>query len=359
VTAPAPASVSLRGVVRRFEGRSVLAGVDLDAPAGRLLVLLGRSGAGKSTILRLVAGLDAPDAGRIEVGGVAVADPAMRVPAERRGVGMVFQSLELWPHMTVAENVAFGLPGRPRGRAALAHARVREVCGQVGLPEALQRRRPPTLSGGERQRAAIARALAPSPRVLLYDEPLANLDPERRADVRRLVRRLRAETDCTVIYVTHDAAEALEMGDAVAVLEAGRVVDGGPPEHVYAHPRSLASARALGAVSEVTARPGVGGFETPFGAFPPLAAEGPSAARGEGTARVGLLRPEQVSPSATGVPAEVVDAYPVAGGYAFAARLMPSGPVVLGRSDERLAAGAAVRLALAGRPAFVPEEGGS
>ena len=349
--------VSLRGVVRRFEGRPVLAGVDLDAADGRLLVLLGRSGAGKSTLLRLVAGLDAPDEGRIEVGGRVVADPVVRVPAERRGVGMVFQSLELWPHMTVAENVAFGLPGRPRGRAALAHARVREVCAQVGLPEALHRRRPPTLSGGERQRAAIARALAPSPRVLLYDEPLANLDPERRAEIRRLVRRLRAETACTVLYVTHDAAEALEMGDAVAVLEAGRVVDGGTPEQVYAHPRTLASARALGAVSEVPARAVAGGFETAFGAFPApgAAASHPPAA----SAQVAVLRPEQVGPATSGVAAEILDAHPVAGGYAFSARLAPSGALVVGRSGSRLATGATVRLALAGSPAFVPAERGS
>ncbi len=359
MTGETPVSVSLRGVVRRYEGRPVLAGVDLDAADGRLLVLLGRSGAGKSTLLRLVAGLDAPDAGRIEVGGVAVADPVVRVPAERRGIGMVFQSLELWPHMTVAENVAFGLPGRPRGRAALAHARVREICDQVGLSEALRRRRPPTLSGGERQRAAIARALAPSPRVLLYDEPLANLDPERRADVRRLVRRLRAETACTVIYVTHDAAEALEMGDEVAVLEEGRVVDGGAPEHVYAHPRTLASARALGTASEVPARVGAAGIETAFGAFRPAGRDGPCAPEPRGGGWVAVLRPEQVVPSATGAAAEVVDAHPVAGGYAFAARLAPAGPVVVGRSAARLVPGAAVRLALAGSPAFVPAEGAS
>ncbi len=355
MSAVVPPSVSLRGVVRRYEGRPVLAGVDLDAEEGRLLVLLGRSGAGKSTLLRLVAGLDAPDEGRIELGGVAVADPRVRVPAERRGVGMVFQTLELWPHMTVAENVAFGLPGRPRGRGALAHARVREVCDQVGLPEDLARRRPPTLSGGERQRVAIARALAPSPRVLLYDEPLANLDPERRGEIRRLVRRLRAETGGTVIYVTHDASEALEMGDAVAVLEAGRVVDRGPPEQVYAHPRTLASARALGAVSEVAAEPVAGGYATAFGAFP---APEPAFAAGGGR-RIGVLRPEQVSPSATGVAAEVVDSFPVAGGFAFAARLSPSGSVLAGRSGTRLAPGAQVRLALAGSPAFVPAEGGS
>src|SRR5204863_10071987 len=181
--------------------------------AGSLTVLLGESGAGKSTLLRLVAGLETPDAGTIALGDRTVSEANRRlVPAERRGVGMVFQSLELWPHMTVAENLAFGLEGRPRGGAAERSTRVLEVAGAVGLPTHLLARRPPTLSGGERQRVAIARALAPRPAVLLYDEPLANLDPSRRAEVRSLVRSLVAATGTSALYVTHDPSEALEVG---------------------------------------------------------------------------------------------------------------------------------------------------
>jgi iron(III) transport system ATP-binding protein len=343
---PASALV-LRGVVRRLEGVAVLDGVDLDVPAGRLVVLLGESGAGKSTLLRLVAGLDAPDAGRIEVGGRVVADPRSLVPPEARGVGMVFQSLELWPHMTAAENVAFGLPGRPRGRAALADARVREVAAQVGLDAGILPRRPPTLSGGERQRVAIARALAPRPTALLYDEPLAHLDPERRAEIRRLVRDLRATTATTVLYVTHDAAEALEVGDEVAVLAGGRVVERGPPADVYARPRTLAGARALGPVSVLTGRRTADGrsVATALGSFPC-----PEAA---GEYRV-LLRPEHVVLDAAGAPARVTDAHPVAGGWQVALRLDGAADEVLGRSEQPVATGASVRVRVRGSPSIVP-----
>jgi iron(III) transport system ATP-binding protein len=350
---PAPAAIRLRGVVRAYGARRVLDGIDLDVPAGSLSVLLGRSGAGKSTLLRLVAGLDDPDAGRVEVGGVVVADPRSRVPAERRGVGMVFQSLELWPHMTAAENVAFGLAGRPRGARAATHPRVLEVAEQVGLSRDLLARRPPTLSGGERQRVAIARALAPDPAVVLYDEPLANLDPERRAEVRRLLRALRARGGATVLYVTHDAAEALEMGDAVAVLDGGRVVDRGAPNDLYRSPRTVAGARALGPVTVLPAREGPRGLETDLGVLPrPPGGDGPA---GRGVVAAVGLRPEQIAPvEGGGVAAEVVDAYPCGADWAFSARLSGSGAVVSGRSRAALSVGSVVRLASSGAPIAFP-----
>jgi len=343
-----PLAISLEGVSKAYGTHPVLAGLDLVVDAGSILVLLGPSGVGKSTVLRLLAGLDDPDQGRIRLGDRVVADPRSRVPAHERGIGMVFQSLELWPHMTVAENVAFGLPGRPRGRVAHGHARVAAVAEAVGLPRSLLDRRPGTLSGGERQRVAIARALAPEPGVLLYDEPLAHLDPARRAEIRRLVRAVGRASSTTVVYVTHDAAEALEVGDRVAVLGAGRVLEAGAPSDVYAHPTTLAGARALGAVSSLPARRRDGGdYETALGAFP---AHGPLAA----SRALLLLRPEQVrlGLGAEGAPAEVVDTFAVPGGFSFTARLR-SGETVEGRCAERPSPGSSVRVTVAGPPALV------
>jgi ABC-type sugar transport system ATPase subunit len=212
----------------------------------------------------------------------------------------------------------------------------------VGFPRDLLRARPPTLSGGERQRVAIARALAPEPAVVLYDEPLANLDPERRGEIRRLLRSLRSQGVATVLYVTHDAAEALEMGDSVAVLSGGRIVDHGRPEDVYRAPSTVAGARALGPVTVLEAREGARDVATALGA---LAAprSGPLAAVG--------LRPEQVTPvESGGAAAEVVDAYPCGADWAFSARLEGSGVVVAGRSPAALAVGSRVALAVRGTP---------
>ena len=342
-----PLPLTLEGVGKSYGARAALSDVTFSVPAGALLVLLGASGAGKSTCLRLVAGLDAADAGRIAIGDRVCSDPRVVVPPERRGVGLVFQHLELFPHMTAAENVAFGLEGRPRGAAAAASPRVREVAGQVGLPADLLSRRPPTLSGGERQRVAIARALAPAPAVLLYDEPLANLDPARRAEIRRLLRDVRGRRETTVVYVTHDADEALEMGDLVVVLEAGRVVETGKPADVYRAPTSLAGARALGALSVVPllVRDGPGGrrLETPLGAFDAPAGTPPDAA-------LGCLRPEQVAIGAVGPDAVVLDAFPRASDWAFSARHEASGTVLLGRSTAAPEPGSRVRLVFTGTP---------
>lgn len=340
------ARVRLSGVSKTLGRRRVLEAVELDVPAGSTTVVLGRSGAGKSTLLRLVAGLSDPDEGRIELDGEVVADPASRVPAERRGVGMVFQTLELFPHLDVVENVAFGLPGRPRGAAAARDARVREVLGEVGLDEALWRRRPAALSGGERQRTAIARAMAPRPRVLLYDEPLANLDPGRRAELRSLVRRLARARAATVVYVTHDAAEALELGDEIVVLDGGRIVDRGAPETLRASPRCLASARALGPVTVVDAA---------SACATSLFVGAPATPRPPHVGRL-VLRPEHVEAADAGAAAVVVDAYPAGDRFAFEARLDAGGTTVRGLSTARLAAGAPVRLRIVGHPVVLPSD---
>ncbi len=295
--------VTFRGVTKTYGGasRPALDGIDLDVAAGRILVLLGASGAGKTTLLRLVAGLESPDAGEIAIGERVVGAPGVCVPPERRGVGLVFQHLELWPHMTVAENIAFGLPGRPGGRRAAHDERVVSLATRVGV-DAMLRRMPDTLSGGERQRVAIARTLAPDPTVVLYDEPLANLDPERRTDLRRLIRALCRERGATLLYVTHDADEGMAIGDEIAVLSRGRIVDRGRPEDLYRHPTTLEGARALGPVTALPASVGDGQARTVLGTHTV------SGDRPVGDAWI-LLRPEALR-AVAGQAARVVECRP-------------------------------------------------
>jgi len=228
------------GLTRRHGDVVALDDVSLDVAEGELLTVVGPSGSGKSTLLRLVAGLDEPDAGSVAVGGRDLAG----VPPAGRGVAMVFQGFALFPHLTVAENVGFGL--RARGTpAAETRARVEAAAAALGLG-ALLDRRPAALSGGERQRAALARALAARPRVLLLDEPLSNLDAPLRAQARAVLREVHAQTGATVVHVTHDQAEALTLGRRVAVLAAGRLEQVGPPDEVYARPATRFVAGFLG-----------------------------------------------------------------------------------------------------------------
>lgn len=323
------AALSLQDLGKRWpDGTRALEGVTLEVPAGSTLVVLGRSGAGKSTLLRLIAGLEQPDGGRIVLGERELVGPAGSVPPEARGVGMVFQALELWPHLTVAEHIAFGLPGRPRGRRAARHEVVRRLAAEVGLDDGLLRRRPDTLSGGEQQRVAIARTLAAEPGVILYDEPLANLDPERRAALRALIRRLAREHDTTVVYVTHDAQEALELGDAVAVFAHGRLVEHGEPVALYRHPASLEAARALGPVTALEGTVRDGQAHTPLGAHATSAAAG---------ACVALWRPEGVRPRAdAAVRARVLDVVARGSDYAFLAEVEGASVRVHGISETPL-----------------------
>jgi iron(III) transport system ATP-binding protein len=206
---------------------------------GQILALFGPSGCGKTTALRLVAGFERPDGGRVEIDGQRVAGGGVYVPPERRRVGIVFQDYALFPHFTVADNVAFGLP-RSGNRARHVEA----LLEQVGLG-GLGHRWPHQLSGGQQQRVALARALAPRPRLLLLDEPFSNLDAALRARVRVEVRAILAEAGLTAIFVTHDRDEALSLADEVAVLEAGRILQIGPPDELYRSPASPIVAAAV------------------------------------------------------------------------------------------------------------------
>ncbi|ABC23996.1 ABC transporter ATP-binding protein [Rhodospirillum rubrum] len=238
------ARLSLDGVSRQFGARTAVDRVSLTLEPGTFLALLGPSGCGKTTLLRLIAGFDRPDGGTITLGDGIVASDTAFVPPERRGVGMVFQSYALWPHMTVAENVAYAL--KIRGVARAERARIVQRClDQVGLGT-LGGRLPAALSGGQRQRVALARCLAMNPAILLLDEPLANLDAHLRESMQREFRAFHAKTGATMVYVTHDQAEALSLADKVAVMDGGVLQQVATPAELYRRPATDMVARFVG-----------------------------------------------------------------------------------------------------------------
>ncbi len=244
-------SVEVLGVTRRFGAVAALDDVTLTLSQGEFAAILGPSGSGKTTLLRVLAGLDFADEGALRIGGRDVA----RLPARERGVGVVFQHYALFRHMTVFENVAFGLRVRPRRlrpAAAEIERRVRELLELVQIPE-LAGRYPDQISGGQRQRVALARALAIEPRLLLLDEPFGALDARVRKEVRRWVRALHDRLGITSILVTHDQEEALEMADRVAVMQAGRIVQWDAPQALLDAPATPFVAGFLGDANRLAA----------------------------------------------------------------------------------------------------------
>ncbi|HEX7388670.1 MAG TPA: ABC transporter ATP-binding protein [Acidiphilium sp.] len=233
-------ALDIAGVSKRFGADTVLDSVDLSVRSGDILAILGASGSGKTTLLRLIAGFERVDAGTVAIGGGMVASPTLHVPPERRRIGYLAQEGALFPHMSVGRNIAFGL-GHGRHEARIA-----ELLGMVGLPEDFATRSPHQLSGGEQQRVALARALAASPRLILLDEPFSALDAALRQDVRQTVTDAIRATGATAILVTHDQAEALSMGDRVAVLRDGRIVQNTDPVSLYHRPRDAALAQFVG-----------------------------------------------------------------------------------------------------------------
>ena len=244
------AVIELEGLALEHGARRVLDGVDLSIAAGEVLGLGGPSGAGKSTLLRAVLGLAVPSAGRIRIDGQLASDGAqILVPPEERGLGVVFQDLALWPHLTVADNVGFALA--VRGTAAGEQAqRVTGALRQVGL-EQRARSRPGELSGGERQRVAIARALVTRPRAVLLDEPLASVDVLLQRELLSVFRRIFEESGATVLYVTHDGREAFAVADRIALLEDGKIAALAPTDRLM---REATSAFARAFVGELAAR---------------------------------------------------------------------------------------------------------
>ncbi|MFJ8603259.1 ABC transporter ATP-binding protein [Streptomyces shenzhenensis] len=239
-TTPAAPAAEFIGVSRRFGDVAAVDGIDLTIERGKLTTLLGPSGCGKTTSLRMLAGYAAPSEGRILIDGV----DSTRTPPERRGLGMVFQSYALFPHMSVADNVGYGLKLRKVTRTE-RQARVGEALELVGLGH-LAKSRPRKLSGGQQQRVALARAIAIRPKLLLLDEPLSNLDARLRVQMRAEIRRIQAETGLTVVLVTHDQDEALELSDVMVVMRAGKIVQRGAPETVFRNPADRFVAEFLG-----------------------------------------------------------------------------------------------------------------
>jgi iron(III) transport system ATP-binding protein len=243
------ASVELHKLSRRFGAHTAVDGVSLEIAHGQLVSLLGPSGCGKTTTLRLIAGFLEPSDGEIRVAGRMLSSPGFATPPERRNMSMIFQSYALWPHMTAAENVAYGLEIRKLDRATIRD-RVHRIMATARI-EALADRYPSELSGGQQQRVSLARALAVEPETLLMDEPLSNLDANLREEMRFEIRRMHDAFGTTTVYVTHDQAEAMTTADLIAVMNAGRIEQLGTPEEVYDRPVSEFVARFIGASNVV------------------------------------------------------------------------------------------------------------
>jgi iron(III) transport system ATP-binding protein len=251
------ASVELRGLTKRYGSAAVVDNISLHIEHGQLVCLLGPSGCGKTTTLRLIAGFVEPSDGEIRVGDKLISSPAATVPPERRNMSMIFQSYALWPHMTVAENIVYGLKLRKMSRDVIGK-KLDAILATTKLAP-LAGRYPGELSGGQQQRVALARALIVEPETLLLDEPLSNLDANLREEMRFEVRRLHDAFRYTTVYVTHDQSEAMTTADLICVMNGGKIEQAGSPEEIYDRPRSEFVARFIGSSNVVTGMGSAGG----------------------------------------------------------------------------------------------------
>jgi iron(III) transport system ATP-binding protein len=247
------ATVSLQGLSKKFAGVAAVDDLRLEIEDGEFVSLLGPSGCGKTTTLRLVAGFLQPDAGEIRVNGTVISSVSVMIPPERRNMSMIFQSYAVWPHMTVSQNVAYGLKFKKVSKHEIDQ-RVTRFLSLVRL-EPLKDRYPSELSGGQQQRVALARALVVEPQILLMDEPLSNLDAHLREEMRFEIRRLHEEVRITTIYVTHDQAEAMATSDRIVVLNAGRMVQADRPAEIFDHPKTRFVAEFVGKTNILLGRP--------------------------------------------------------------------------------------------------------
>ena len=253
--------IRLTGVEKRFGPCRALDGATLDVLSGETVAVLGPSGCGKTTLLRTIAGFERPERGSVTVDGREVAGAGVFVPPERRRIGMVFQDYALFPHLTVAENVGFGLPRRQR-----AH-RAAELLSLVGL-DGLEGRYPHELSGGQQQRVALARALAPTPEIVLLDEPWSNVDSQLREELRAEVTGILQPLGVTTVLVTHDREEAFALADRIALMHSGRIVQHGAPEAVYRRPSSRGAAEFVGPANVLEGAVDGALVHTVIGSFP-------------------------------------------------------------------------------------------
>ncbi|RKG59619.1 ABC transporter ATP-binding protein [Corallococcus sp. AB011P] len=289
------AAIVLEGLVKAYGGTPVVRGLSLQVGQGELVSLLGPSGCGKTTTLRMLAGLEHPDAGIIRLGDEVVAGPGVRVPPEKRGLGMVFQSYAIWPHRSVEANVAYPLALRKVPRHEIA-SRVREALRWVRL-EPFATRMPHELSGGQLQRVALARALVAGPRVLLLDEPLSNLDAALREELRAEIAALRARLGTTLVFVTHDQGEALALSDRIAVMNRGVIEQVDTPERLYREPATPFVAGFVGGANVLRGEVRAGTFHC---AGTDTAFDLPMDAKpGPGTL---VVRPEDLELGETGTP---------------------------------------------------------
>ncbi len=283
-------SISVQSLVKKFDAQTVVHGISFEVARGEFVSLLGPSGCGKTTTLRCIAGLEDANAGVIRIGDnlVSAPDDAVLVPAHERQIGMVFQSYAIWPHMTVADNVGFPLSVRKQPAADVSR-QVLEALAIVGL-SALKDRHPSQLSGGQQQRVALARAIVGRPKVLLFDEPLSNLDAKLREGTRAEIRRLQKDLGVAAVYVTHDQEEALSMSDRVIVMDKGRIEQAGTPKELYRSPVNRFVADFVGRASFIDVSRAANGWTTPNGTLIDVD-DAVSSANGTYQA---MLRPEDV-----------------------------------------------------------------
>ncbi|MCO5090369.1 ABC transporter ATP-binding protein [Bosea sp. (in: a-proteobacteria)] len=285
----------LIGLKKSYGTAPAVRGISLDVAAGTIMSLIGPSGCGKTTTLRMIAGLEKPNEGQIVAGGRLLTDGPKGAPPEQRDLGMVFQTYALWPHMTVTQNVAYGLKQRKRPSAEIA-GKVAEVLAITGMAQYAQRY-PGQLSGGQQQRVALARAIATEPSILLFDEPLSNLDAVLREQMRFEIRALQQRLGITSVYVTHSQDEALALSDEIAVMQDGVIVQRGPPLAIYEKPRNAFVAGFIGlanilTLADAAARgDGVGGRLAGGDAL--LSATGGESLKGRGDARI-CIRPVDI-----------------------------------------------------------------
>lgn len=257
-------------MTRRYGEAQALAGFDLDVAPGEIVCLLGPSGCGKTTLLRIISGIERPSSGRVLIDGREVAGPNQFVPPEKRNVGLMFQDFALFPHLSVLDNVAFGLKPLKADERLRAASAILDRVGLTGFSHAF----PATLSGGQQQRVALARAIVPRPAIMLMDEPFSGLDVQLRDSMQEETLSLLRETRATSLIVTHQPEEAMRIGDRIAVLSDGKLIQAGKSDALYARPASLFVARLFSEINEIPVRAGHGRIETAAGSFaaPGLAA---------------------------------------------------------------------------------------
>lgn len=328
-------AISLHNLSKTFGTATAVSDICLDLPSGSFTALLGPSGCGKTTLLRLIAGFEHPDNGSVSFDGVSMAGPGGIVPPEKRQLGIVFQSYALWPHMNVAANVAYPLQGKGLRRDDIER-RVAEALDVVSL-DGYQDRSVDALSGGQRQRVALARCLVTGTRIILLDEPLANLDVHLRASMLDVFADVHQRSGATIVFVTHDQSEALVLADRIVVLDQGKVQQMGAPEHIYAEPANamVAGFVGRGMVVDATATGGI--VRIGDRAVP---------ARGAGEGRLKLLvRPQAIQRSEGGLAATVLRARYTGASFETTVELAGGGHL-LADLRERLPAGTPVDLTI-------------